>query len=367
MEKRMQVFISSTFSDLINERQYAVQAILNSNHIPAGMELFKAGNDDQLTVIKRWIDESDIYMLILGGRYGTIEPKSGKSYTHIEYEYAIEKNIPVFTLILDDQMLENKLSDLGGKHYDKVYETENAQKYREFKDQVSGHNKIVSFPVNVNDLQYQTVNSINYILKLHSLDGWIKASSSKLLKENQDLKEEIIKLKQNLETKEICVLPKLTDVSKANNKQEIPQTHFLKNKDSDDYSTIYEVFLTPDPTINNISGFTMREIVDYLKHDYIVINLPYELRLKSRLMNSHLSKLNFFANPLVGQKLISGILAVSPENDELDQTIVQGLIPSLSRFNLITTNFLPNEAFPYSYVLNINGVFVLEKFEIIKT
>lgn len=91
LRKKLQVFISSTFNDLIEERQAAVEGILNAGHIPAGMELFKSGNESQLETVKRWIDESDVYLLILGGRYGVIEPESGKSYTHVEYEYALEK------------------------------------------------------------------------------------------------------------------------------------------------------------------------------------------------------------------------------------------------------------------------------------
>ena len=66
------------------------------------MELFKAGNDSQLKTIYKWIDESDVYMLILGGRRITNEKKSGLSYTQLEYEYAISKNIPVFAVILSE-------------------------------------------------------------------------------------------------------------------------------------------------------------------------------------------------------------------------------------------------------------------------
>lgn len=62
MKKKYQVFVSSTFSDLINERQSCVEAILRAGHIPAGMELFSAGNESQLEIIRRWIEESDIYI-----------------------------------------------------------------------------------------------------------------------------------------------------------------------------------------------------------------------------------------------------------------------------------------------------------------
>ena len=79
MDKKLQIFISSTYIDLKEERQAAVQAILKAGHIPAGMELFTAGDKSQMETIKRWIDESDIYMLILGGRYGSIEPTTSLS------------------------------------------------------------------------------------------------------------------------------------------------------------------------------------------------------------------------------------------------------------------------------------------------
>src|SRR5262245_57179350 len=79
-KKKLQVFVASTYKDLRVERQAAVEAILTAGHIPAGMELFTAGDESQMEVIKRWIEESDVFLLILGGRYGSLEPQSGKSY-----------------------------------------------------------------------------------------------------------------------------------------------------------------------------------------------------------------------------------------------------------------------------------------------
>src|ERR1043165_2255908 len=97
--KRLQVFVSSTYSDLLLERQAAVEAILRAGHIPAGMELFTAGDESQMDVIKQWIDASDVFLLILGQRYGSIEPRSGKSYTHLEYEYAVSRGKPLFACV----------------------------------------------------------------------------------------------------------------------------------------------------------------------------------------------------------------------------------------------------------------------------
>jgi hypothetical protein len=50
-KKKLQVFVSSTYSDLREERQAAVEAILTAGHIPAGMELFAAGDQSQMNVI----------------------------------------------------------------------------------------------------------------------------------------------------------------------------------------------------------------------------------------------------------------------------------------------------------------------------
>ena len=51
-KKKLQVFVSSTFKDLKVERQTAVQAILETGHIPAGMELFIAEDASQWDIIK---------------------------------------------------------------------------------------------------------------------------------------------------------------------------------------------------------------------------------------------------------------------------------------------------------------------------
>ncbi len=50
-EKRFQVFVSSTFQDLVEERREVIQALLELDCIPAGMELFPATNEDQWALI----------------------------------------------------------------------------------------------------------------------------------------------------------------------------------------------------------------------------------------------------------------------------------------------------------------------------
>lgn len=194
-EKKLQVFVSSTFTDLKQERQAAVEAILSSGNIPAGMELFSAGDESQMTIIERWIDESDVYMLILGGRYGSIEPKSGKSYTHLEYLYAVEKNKPLFAVVLSEKAIDEKVKNDGKS----VLENENNHLLKEFKELVTS--KMVKFCDDAKDIKlaiHETLSDFNYNKELI---GWIRGDNAvnssllaeeiaRLTKENDDLRKE---------------------------------------------------------------------------------------------------------------------------------------------------------------------------------
>jgi len=98
MEKRYQVFVSSTYEDLRAERQEVMHALLELDCMPSGMELFPAANEDQWSLIKKVISECDYYLVISAGRYGSIGP-SGQSYTEMEYRYAIEIGKPVVAFL----------------------------------------------------------------------------------------------------------------------------------------------------------------------------------------------------------------------------------------------------------------------------
>ena len=132
MKSKLQVFISSTFQDLKEERQAAVEAILRSGHFPAGMELFTAGNKSQWEIIQRWINESDIYLLILGGRYGSTEPDSGISYTELEYDFAVSLGKPYFSVVITEKGLEEKVKKSGTE----VIEMMNQEKLKKFREKV---------------------------------------------------------------------------------------------------------------------------------------------------------------------------------------------------------------------------------------
>lgn len=97
-EKRYQVFISSTFEDLKEERRAVQDVIISNGDFPVQMESFPAADEDQFDFIKSLIDNCDYYVLIIAGRYGTVA-EDGLSYTEKEYQYAVSQGVPVLVMI----------------------------------------------------------------------------------------------------------------------------------------------------------------------------------------------------------------------------------------------------------------------------
>ena len=63
MDKKYQVFISSTYKDLIEARAKVRDAILSMYHFPVGVELFGAANEEQWQIISETIDSSEVSIL----------------------------------------------------------------------------------------------------------------------------------------------------------------------------------------------------------------------------------------------------------------------------------------------------------------
>jgi hypothetical protein len=194
--KKLQVFVSSTYNDLREERQAAVEAILTAGHIPAGMELFTAGDQSQMDVIRRWIDESDVFLLILGGRYGSLEPTTGKSYTQLEYEYATERGKPLFAVVLDDTALDKRIKKAGRG----AVEIENAAKLGQFRETVLC--KMVRFWSDVRDIKLAVYETMGEFSRRSELIGWIPGDEgvnagllaeelARLTKENAELQAKV--------------------------------------------------------------------------------------------------------------------------------------------------------------------------------
>ncbi|TCR89882.1 DUF4062 domain-containing protein [Rhizobium sp. BK376] len=100
-EKRYQVFISSTFEDLKEERRAVQDVVISARDFPVQMESFPAADENQFDFIKSLIDQCDYYILIIAGRYGS-PGSDGLSYTHKEFRYAVSKGVPVLVMLHGD-------------------------------------------------------------------------------------------------------------------------------------------------------------------------------------------------------------------------------------------------------------------------
>lgn len=184
---------------MLAERQAAVEAILRAGHIPAGMELFAAGDQSQLDTIRRWIEDSDAFMLILGGRYGSVERKIGKSYIQLEYEYAIEKGKPLFAAVISEDYLTAKVKAAGPD----AMERDNSHLLKTFRDTVTG--KICRFFGDVNELKVIVFESLSNLAVNERLVGWVHGSDvidpkatleqvGRLQAENESLRNRLMEL-----------------------------------------------------------------------------------------------------------------------------------------------------------------------------
>lgn len=194
-DKRYQVFVSSTFEDLQEERKEVMNALLELDCIPAGMELFPASNEDQWSLIKRVIDSSDYYLLIIGGRYGSIDPITQISYTEMEFQYALETNKPIISFL-------HKAPETipSGKT---EQSNEGRQKLEKFKEKVK--QKLVRFWTSPAELGSVVSRSMIQLIKNFPAEGWVRANSNTdpaAKKEIDKLQREIERLKSIIANKE---------------------------------------------------------------------------------------------------------------------------------------------------------------------
>ncbi|MEO0375093.1 MAG: DUF4062 domain-containing protein [Cyanobacteria bacterium P01_A01_bin.17] len=130
--KGLQVFISSTFVDLKAEHSAAIAAILSCGHQPAGVGQFQIPGEQLFPqpIIEQWIDQSDVYVLILGHRYGDLKPDLDKSDVHFEYDYAVAQGMPVIACLM-----------AGDQEPQAAGETaESTDRLLQFRQQVQAHN-----------------------------------------------------------------------------------------------------------------------------------------------------------------------------------------------------------------------------------
>lgn len=191
MEKRHQVFVSSTFTDLIEERREVIQTLMQMDCIPAGMELFPAADEEQWAFIRKVIDDCDYYILIVGGRYGSTTAE-GISYTEKEYDYAVSKGIHVIAFLHGQpDLIPVGKSDI---------EPSARKKLTEFREKVS-KGRLIKLWTSTSELPGLVALSLSKAIKAYPRPGWVRggsASNPELLEQINELRQKNDELQQEL-------------------------------------------------------------------------------------------------------------------------------------------------------------------------
>ncbi|WP_020700266.1 DUF4062 domain-containing protein [Dasania marina] len=233
---KYQVFLSSTYSDLADERENIIKAILEMYHIPIGMEMFSAEDEDQWEIIRRTIEVSDYYILVLGLRYGS-KTSDGISFTQKEYEYALEKKIPILAFVMNDTVSLSKdkrdddLSDIN-KFRELVLTNSKMAQFWETKDQL---------------IKSVSISLMKQIMQKPGV-GWIRGDSanadealskelSALSKENRALRERVVELESKISLKAPAIeidikQPVIDDNFFSYKKEVIPNALDIKDVDA---------------------------------------------------------------------------------------------------------------------------------------
>lgn len=217
MEKKYQFFISSTYEDLKEERNKAIQAILTMNQFPIGMEMFSAADDDQWKIIKEAIDSSDFYILIIGNRYGSIEETTGISYTEKEFDYAVDRKIPVLAFIVDSSV--SMIPDRFDSDSQKI------AKLSAFKEKVKQSGRYVKFWKNIDNLETLISQSISKAVLRGNRPGWVRTTDFDIDKSYA----EILRLTERVHTLEALN----SDLKMENNRKPVLTVDVYPDFDED--------------------------------------------------------------------------------------------------------------------------------------
>lgn len=210
MDKKYQIFISSTFADLVEERQAVSRAILDLGHIPAGMEMFPAADVEQLTYIKKVIDECDYYVLIMGARYGSLD-ESGVSYTEREFDYALEngKTVMVFVHRNPDLISQGKTDKDDSK-----------RKRLEAFIKKASSGRLVQYWENAMELRANAIVSLTKTFSDAPQIGWVRAdqiASQSALSDVVKYRDENDRLTAEIKLLKSYTSPTFTDVADLEN------------------------------------------------------------------------------------------------------------------------------------------------------
>lgn len=215
-DKKYQIFVSSTYNDLTKAREEVIKVILSLYQIPIGMEMFSADNEEQWSIIRSTIDNSDYYLLIIGHRYGSLT-KENISYTEKEFDYAKCMSIPIIAFVRN-----REIATTPAERDESQAKTD---LLKNFLTKVLD-NAMCDFWNSEKELGQKVAIALTKIFFKTPRVGWIKADKAnsletteeitKLIIENRDLRDELSEIKSSENDKIPCLELKINDKQEIN-------------------------------------------------------------------------------------------------------------------------------------------------------
>jgi len=152
------VFVSSTWEDMQSYREAVRNALNKAGCIPCGMERFTASAQSPLDTCFEELEKSQVYICILGMRYGSIDSTSGKSYTELEYEKAKELNLPILAFLIDEEKAVFQRKD-----FDREDMATKMEKLEDFKNRIKKSKEVTcaffDSPATLSDLVFRSITA----------------------------------------------------------------------------------------------------------------------------------------------------------------------------------------------------------------
>lgn len=202
LDKRYQVFISTSGSEMQPERIVLTQTLV-------GMGFFSWGLEQRTPLstafARRQIDDCDYVVLLLGSQYGE-QSVSGVGYMHLEYIYAITKQKPMIVFMHEDpDSRDASLQDA---------KPELREKFKEFRRLLQQEVDQVFYYRSLRDLELAVRFNMPQMLERYPVVGWVRPQNTQALHDEiEQLQAKVAQLKNKLgktEADPFLSLPKVS-------------------------------------------------------------------------------------------------------------------------------------------------------------
>ncbi|WP_347456026.1 DUF4062 domain-containing protein [Acinetobacter thermotolerans] len=202
LDKRYQVFISTSGQDMQPERIILAQTLV-------GMGFFSWGLEQRTPLstafARRQIDDCDYVVILLGSQYGE-QSVSGVGYMHLEYIYAVSKQKPVIVFMHDDpDSRDESLHDA---------KPELREKFNEFRKLLQNEVDQIFTYRSLRDLEMAVRLNMPQMLERYPVTGWVRPQNTQALHDEIDeLKAKIAQMEADADKSEpdpFLTLPKVS-------------------------------------------------------------------------------------------------------------------------------------------------------------